>query len=551
MSTNSCLCCWSLPEALSTTSIADPINDSILIYDSNEVSDQKEKKISPIILLENITNEYRFNTIIELLNYNGIPLNVGRFIHVVQGRCQYEVVSSGEHLTTVGGDKLKVITKNNKVNVKLFGAIGGGLVDDYATIQATINYVSSLPKGGIVYFPSGKYKSSQDLVVANNNTILQGEGNRGTTIEYYGSGKGISFGTTVKPVFYVGLKDIGIEDMSGLGTHGLYLGYARESIFENVIIKKGFSQAGVYLDGDSSAGCWSNRFTNVWSLEVAGNGFEVVDQSNANIFIGCRTTLTGLDGFMLHRANGVKIHACQFEQSQSGYEIHIAPKDTLSARVLGLDIVGCYFELKPSTGSRALKVEGLGVTKSQVEGLNMSGCTVWGADAADYAVELDSTIGLGNVFGTITGNYAHGVNIAEVRAVTSGDRVICIGSISRSDFGAGTALPLLDNNSGSGGSSSIVVSAKGIALDTQLRLAQYTGSPSSPIGDGSMWWSSGSALPMVMKGGISTRMQVVDQGTTATRPPSKAIGQMFFDSTIGKPIWWNGTTWIDSTGIEV
>ena len=29
------------------------------------------------------------------------------------------------------------------------------------------------------------------------------------------------------------------------------------------------------------------------------------------------------------------------------------------------------------------------------------------------------------------------------------------------------------------------------------------------------------------------------------------VGYMFFDTTLNKPIWWTGTTWVDSTGIEV
>ena len=29
------------------------------------------------------------------------------------------------------------------------------------------------------------------------------------------------------------------------------------------------------------------------------------------------------------------------------------------------------------------------------------------------------------------------------------------------------------------------------------------------------------------------------------------IGTRCFDVTLGKPIWWNGTNWIDSTGTSV
>lgn len=48
----------------------------------------------------------------------------------------------------------------------------------------------------------------------------------------------------------------------------------------------------------------------------------------------------------------------------------------------------------------------------------------------------------------------------------------------------------------------------------------------------------------------------VQKGVTANRPtPSSTnYGVMYLDTTLdadGKPIWWNGTTWIDATGAIV
>lgn len=41
-------------------------------------------------------------------------------------------------------------------------------------------------------------------------------------------------------------------------------------------------------------------------------------------------------------------------------------------------------------------------------------------------------------------------------------------------------------------------------------------------------------------------------GPTSNRPTSDLfIGQPFFDTTINKPIWWNGSVWIDATGATV
>ena len=41
------------------------------------------------------------------------------------------------------------------------------------------------------------------------------------------------------------------------------------------------------------------------------------------------------------------------------------------------------------------------------------------------------------------------------------------------------------------------------------------------------------------------------QPSGSSRPSSPKVGQPFFDTTIGKPIWWNGTEWVDSTGTGI
>ena len=38
-------------------------------------------------------------------------------------------------------------------------------------------------------------------------------------------------------------------------------------------------------------------------------------------------------------------------------------------------------------------------------------------------------------------------------------------------------------------------------------------------------------------------------GATADRPTqSLQLGQFYFDTTLGIPIWYNGTDWVDATG---
>ena len=37
-------------------------------------------------------------------------------------------------------------------------------------------------------------------------------------------------------------------------------------------------------------------------------------------------------------------------------------------------------------------------------------------------------------------------------------------------------------------------------------------------------------------------------GTTGARPVAPATGYMYFDTTLGQPVWWDGTGYVDATG---
>ena len=45
---------------------------------------------------------------------------------------------------------------------------------------------------------------------------------------------------------------------------------------------------------------------------------------------------------------------------------------------------------------------------------------------------------------------------------------------------------------------------------------------------------------------------LTESGTTANRPTKYLwVGRRYFDTTLGKPIWHDGTNWVDATGATV
>jgi hypothetical protein len=51
---------------------------------------------------------------------------------------------------------------------------------------------------------------------------------------------------------------------------------------------------------------------------------------------------------------------------------------------------------------------------------------------------------------------------------------------------------------------------------------------------------------------FTQNVTVPPSGTTANRPTERLqVGEYYFDTTIGRPIWYNGTNWINAAGTVV
>lgn len=74
---------------------------------------------------------------------------------------------------------LDIPPPRESINVKDFGAVGNGVADDTAAIQAAI---SSLTIGGSVYFPAGDYFTNSVITIAVESVVLVGAGRSATRI---------------------------------------------------------------------------------------------------------------------------------------------------------------------------------------------------------------------------------------------------------------------------------------------------------------------------------------------------------------------------------
>lgn len=47
---------------------------------------------------------------------------------------------------------------------------------------------------------------------------------------------------------------------------------------------------------------------------------------------------------------------------------------------------------------------------------------------------------------------------------------------------------------------------------------------------------------------VVNRKFVTLNGASASRPLSSIVGQYYFDTTLGRPIWWDGASFVDADG---
>jgi parallel beta-helix repeat protein len=118
----------------------------------------------------------RFTTVAELKAYNGTDLVVGSTVEVLQGNYFYTVVTSGQNMTTAGGDKLKAIPRAGQIDPLQVGATGDGATDDTVALQAAADAAAA---GGyeLLLLPAGyTFLHTALLIIRNGTKAVTGQG---------------------------------------------------------------------------------------------------------------------------------------------------------------------------------------------------------------------------------------------------------------------------------------------------------------------------------------------------------------------------------------
>lgn len=173
-------------------------------------------------------------------------------------------------------DNLNNLNYGSYISVKdtAYGAVGDGITDDTAAIQAAI----TANPGKVIYIPPGDYFVSSTITIRTSKTNIMGSGQGSTTIKRSGDYGDTFFFTGNDSTGFIPL-DVGISrlsiESSGLTTSGAHIrfrGCSRIDVF-SIFLQQGF--IGFKLEGCTAA-TFSNLylvFTNLYGGSATGRKY--------------------------------------------------------------------------------------------------------------------------------------------------------------------------------------------------------------------------------------------------------------------------------------
>lgn len=194
-----------------------------------------------------------------------------------------------------GAGRWRRVLPDGRLNVRYFGATGDSVTDDTAAVTAALSALSPT-QGGIIYFPSGRYKLSSTLSLATRNTTIEGDSGGG------GDGPGAPGTWTLGSYleFYMTASTGAPWDSSGLFYPGGSTGnFVCNITIRNVCIRNMNSANTTGAAIELQAGCVHL----VEKVKLAGWKFGVIVDSCNNVEIS-RVFMGGGDACGLWSASG-------------------------------------------------------------------------------------------------------------------------------------------------------------------------------------------------------------------------------------------------------
>lgn len=238
------------------------------------------------------------------------------------------------------------------LNVLDYGAVGNGIADDTAAIQATID--AAIANGKWVYIPVGTYSVTTLLATFTHYSsfVIQGEGQYNAVLQKRGSTQTPVLaleGENALGIVYWGIKDLYIEGNGKTVSDcvGLQLHHCSRGHLENLFIQNNY--IGLECQGSEQFVTRNTMFRNNGYGANLAQGDAFINICNLVTFDKCTFVTNTLRGANLAYAAGCAFTDCVFEKNGTSADFNTGALyvDNIYASLAGfstLSVTRCWFE---------------------------------------------------------------------------------------------------------------------------------------------------------------------------------------------------------------
>lgn len=468
------------------------------------------------------------------------------------------------------------------INVRWFGAIGDGVANDHAAIQAAIDAGYSLGAGEI-FVPAGIYKTDKPLFLYGGNhyttrgMALVGEGSTCTKIKKtatttLGSGNG-NYGATdavillgnadknsANATYGQSISNITIGDFVENGAADCDFGIVALGDCAKLVL------SGITIHGkkcfQATNNMWQCSFRNLLMYPTV-SGFLMLTSGTSNMLDTCFVYGATQYAYNLRgdysSANSLAADACTGE-------VYWFAFGNWSVNGLGCESPEATKVLHV-TNSATVAINSLGVYR-----LTNAAGTIIAINGSYLTINGGAFLGSGNNAGQNMHLYTQAfVTLRDIELPTANvadanddaaNRIDYRSRLNNSVLGTryNSTYPTFRNigdrsELSANGGVAVIINTQGPPSSWGEVLQFRKGDvflSKDPLADGCLGHVCTVSGTSTVAPGTFAKIPYSITGTTAQRPATnRTAGQSYYDTTIGKPVWWNGTNWTDAAGNSV